>query len=192
MEFFKTEAEIYLFMQRHSDNEMDKYTVTELKRIVQDLATAYGKIDGGQTTFKQFIKTRTRKPIIQEIDEKVKDTTSLTLTLKICMGTATKSNELEAKKKYLRSEGLLDTGTSGEIISRWTDFFHHGLYVLEDLNNDSLREKCKKLGLISSGDRELLLRRIRNHKLDQYNERHRIRFTNKWRNERPNERHIKF
>lgn len=173
MEFFKTEDDIYLFIQRFDDDEMDEYKVDELKRIVKDLATAYGKIDGGQTTFKQFVRTRTRKPIIKEIDAKVGDTTSLTLTLQLCMGTATKSNELEAKKEDLRSKGFLDTGTSGEISSRWTNFFRHGLYYLKDMNKDSLREKCKQLGLTSSGDRMVLLRRIRNHKLDQYNERHR-------------------
>ena len=174
MDFFATENDIYLFMQRYDSNKMDKYTVEELKRIVKDLATAYGKIDGGQTKFEEFGKTTTRKePIIEEIDEKVGDTTSLKIMLKICMGTATESNELEAKKKDLRSKGFLDTGTSREISSRWTNFFRHGRYYFEDMNEDSLRKKCKKLGLTSSGDRILLLRRIRNHKIDQFDERHR-------------------
>lgn len=173
MEFFETEEDIYLFIQRYDDDKMDEYEVDELKKIVKDLTTAYGKIDGGQTTFKQFVRTRTRKPIIKEIDAKVGDTTRLKSMLKICIGTATKRNKLEAKKEDLRKEGFLDTGTDGEICSRWHTVFRYGDYYLKDMNEDSLREKCKKLGLTSSGRRMALLRRIRNHNIDQINERNR-------------------
>ena len=169
MEFFKTEDDIYLFIDRYDKDNMNKYTVDELKKIVNDLATAYDKIDGGRTTFKQFVRTRTKKTIIKEINAKVGDTTRLKGMLRICIGLAAKRNDLEEKKEALRNEGFLDTGTRAQILSR-LDRVRNDNYRLTDLNIDSLREECKELGLDSGGGRDALIRRIRGYDIEQINE----------------------